>query len=1692
MKQAKASMKHAKDIARHLKPEERRPRFLRGLSLLFCLALLAGVLQVGVFADDVRAQITLDGESVRTVTLPEGERLTVRAEHAATLLPVSYQWQILSDTKAGQWVDIYDGTARELTLSYALVQSLLDVSGSAYVRCALSVAGDERFSDPLCVTVAYGAPYAEGRAAVQAAAAVPAADDVPEEKLISVTINYLDAVSGLPIYSPYTGRVDVSVEAYQTTVVSPTYLGYAPYYNSKDPAAAFVAGQEPDTPDAASVIELDIPLGYTGDTVVVNVYYKAIAVPYAVRFFFQNIYDDEYTENAGLYTLKTAKTGTLISNEMLISLVDPEATKGFTKRYHHPEAVAADGSSVFECHYDRNYRILKFDADGGYGAEPIYARYGTPFLVNTPTKHGYVFAGWDLLNENGKGDGIADPLPSTIPDESQSYIALWVSADTTYSIAYWLQNADDDGYSYVGMQKKAAKSGVTVYPQNDLTKTTLICGKEDGENGHHHSELCQPQEFDHVLYDEEKNAQSGALTVKGDGSSVLNVYYTRKYYTLRFIYAKEYDHEQDRDPNYDTNNDLTGDQFSVYGSSSYGFGNKDYLNWFLGKYGSHYSLEDLIAGLREKSRNGDGWGLIDGDAPPTVQDPDVDGAKYVLGVYPKPGEGCTDKNSDGVPASGDFDQFGDRYYYFELTARFGADLTELWPIDPFGPVAVKEPSSHIDNEGYKNLVGENGTKGWGNYAYLAGWNGEYKVKYSLDNSNSTVKGLYQKMDERILLGAGYGYADEGDQIDRQITTKATVGGTQVQSNVCYFVNFFNNGTGIRWNKPRQWVYESYVPVFSHELDADQIALIRAAAENTDESKRTYTDEETGNVYYYHNDTVYRLYGRITTSDDNVIDAANGVCGQTQTGLDGFTRESESRRYELVDNGTLDDLRRSFIARFFYKRNTYTLTRQSYHEVIDHSSRVFDEPLDPVMLDGNGEPVQPTYPSTLEENAYYFDGWYSSPGCFAGSEYVPGSRMPSSNLALYAKWSPQVHTVRFFRSLDDMRRYQETKDEKIPLLTKKVEHGLVLGGSVNDPTDDQGYIFGGWFYERAGKRLAYTPLDQPVLRDMDVFAGWGSLQLQPYRIHYALHEAENDPAWTALLAAAAAEPTDNGAYTVENGTQQRTYIYLAADGGFHRTVADDTDGFAYQGNARTFTPKVGQPYAQLYEEFGNGYYPTLASHSVTMQPENDKEDPRVNVFTFTYVHKEKVAYRVEYRYADTNRLIDTVGDGGIVEKETTDGVVTERFAVVTGYIPDAFFKRLILAVEKNEDGEYVSAASNVIVFYYTKNVTSAYYAVHYMLQNLDAAGDDRTQVDGKFVNYTESSAHTEGIGDVGKTCEIVPQTFSGFTVQDSALVDGTTQTPLMPGEDGRSQFTITVTQNGTELYIFYTRNELAYKVYYLQYGTDISDLSKLTYTDGTSNGVLRPIVSDKARFGATVSASAADVSIGGMTCISALTQSITIGASEAQNYIIFFYTPVQVAIEYKVWHHGGGTLNTTLEVFDAKAGEIKGSTATALEGYTFAGWYIDEDCTVSAEESGKGTVTGTKLLPNANRLDVMPTVNVYYAKFLPLAGSLTIERKNGENDEGNGRQVFVYRIRAVNDPDFSLDVTIIGDGSVTVSDLPCRAYTVEQIGTWSWRYADKAQTVTVTADGTSVTFGGDAAVKTWLNGNSALLRNKKKG
>lgn len=576
----------------------------------------------------------------------------------------------------------------------------------------------------------------------------------------------------------------------------------------------------------------------------------------------------------------------------------------------------------------------------------------------------------------------------------------------------------------------------------------------------------------------------------------------------------------------------------------------------------------------------------------------------------------------------------------------------------------------------------------------------------------------------------------------------------------------------------------------------------------------------------------------------------------------------------------------------------------------------------------------------------------------------------------------------------------------------------------------------------------------------------------------------DKEWKALLDEASLySPEDGKAYTVTNGSgESRTYIYYAGeDGGYHRQIATDSRGYANQGSTRTFYPKAGDPYNQMYSGFNSGYYPTLASHSITME-EDTPSNPTVNVFTFYYVHAATVSYKVEYRYHGTGELIESESTGtGSVAKSTSKAVVTERFAVVEDYVPDAFYKRLVLAVVEDGSGGYVGSPDNVVTFYYTKNIENAYYAVHYMLQNVDAATDEPSlQPDGTYANYTESTVYTEGISEIGAYINVTPQKFSGFTMRDTAVVRwGTDDANRREDTLENGTFTFKVRDEGTELFVFYTRNTQSYTTYYLRYGSD---------PHSTQPGdVLHEPVRGTGKYGAVVTAAAE--SIDGYNCVSNLSQSIVLRPDNSQNEIIFYYEPLQYTVEYRVWAYGGGTLNNTLEVVEKKD-PFEGATPAAKSGYTFVGWYQDAACTIPVGEKGTVDDTTGKLKPERSKLLPAPQTNVFYARFKAVYGNVTIERKATE-DESNGDGTYVYRLTSEDNPAYVVEVTVPAGGSTTVYDLPCGSYTVEQVNSWSWRYADGAQTVTVEDSQTkTVTFDRAAVKEKWLTGSSDAVVNRR--
>ena len=251
----------------------------------------------------------------------------------------------------------------------------------------------------------------------------------------------------------------------EQTVTSPTVVGYEP-----DPATVNV-----------TVNNITENKNYT-------VTYYPANVGFTVNHYLQNVADNNYTLD------KKEHVDGFTESEVGGDLA--ETYPGFAALLYNTKAkVAADGSTVVEIYYDRNYYLMSFKLEGGFGVEPIYARFGAALEVGTPTKPGYTFSGWE------------PQVPATMPVNGGTHTAKWAKNNANYTVQYWQENADDDGYSYKESTTKSAPSGNAVSGTNDKT-------------------------YAGFTYNAEKTDKD--VIVKGDGSTVVNVYYKRNVYEVKF------------------------------------------------------------------------------------------------------------------------------------------------------------------------------------------------------------------------------------------------------------------------------------------------------------------------------------------------------------------------------------------------------------------------------------------------------------------------------------------------------------------------------------------------------------------------------------------------------------------------------------------------------------------------------------------------------------------------------------------------------------------------------------------------------------------------------------------------------------------------------------------------------------------------------------------------------------------------------------------------------------------------------------------------------------------------------------------------------------------------------------------------------------------------------------------------------
>ena len=148
------------------------------------------------------------------------------------------------------------------------------------------------------------------------------------------------------------------------------------------------------------------------------------------------------------------------------------------------------------------YAIIKegywvtFDSDGGSAIDSQFVF--DKISLNdqtTPTKPGYEFAGWYNGTEKVENDAtISSPMTLT---------AHWIPKQVSYTVIHWWENADDNGYSF---HESETKTGLTGTEVNAAAKS-------------YEGFTAQPVT---------------KKTIKGDGSTIVSVYYKRNVYEVRF------------------------------------------------------------------------------------------------------------------------------------------------------------------------------------------------------------------------------------------------------------------------------------------------------------------------------------------------------------------------------------------------------------------------------------------------------------------------------------------------------------------------------------------------------------------------------------------------------------------------------------------------------------------------------------------------------------------------------------------------------------------------------------------------------------------------------------------------------------------------------------------------------------------------------------------------------------------------------------------------------------------------------------------------------------------------------------------------------------------------------------------------------------------------------------------------------
>ena len=365
----------------------------------------------------------------------------------------------------------------------------------------------------------------------------------------TVTIHYVfdvdDSMALEPYVAEFTAGTNVDIE-----VKSPALTGFVPGQES-------VKVEIPDIQEDAE---------YT-------VRYTGAPTYYTVRYHFQNVTDNQYTEGGfyrdpvhdhtqdegltngwievGPYKIETYPEGTEHAGQPVIAGGMTEVRsfdiEGFVQQDIVQRRVLPDGKTVVDVYYDRELYTYTVDNDGGTAVDSRSLRYGSSLGLPEPSemeRPGYEFVGFFSKNykfENGKwveteGEQQHNSKCKMPPYDFTIEVRWRPVQRADYKVVYWVQSVKDaynapsekktydflraDTFTGTVGQKPTVNK---VHPQeNGLNRTFFELNAE-------RSEIGGIQGNGWAGYYAESTKE-----IAPDGSTVINVYFDRQTVKLEF------------------------------------------------------------------------------------------------------------------------------------------------------------------------------------------------------------------------------------------------------------------------------------------------------------------------------------------------------------------------------------------------------------------------------------------------------------------------------------------------------------------------------------------------------------------------------------------------------------------------------------------------------------------------------------------------------------------------------------------------------------------------------------------------------------------------------------------------------------------------------------------------------------------------------------------------------------------------------------------------------------------------------------------------------------------------------------------------------------------------------------------------------------------------------------------------------